>query len=163
MSKFGCVFWTGSGKGKKCSIRWESDGVSFMGRERNHPHWLSWKGESHTFWTDWRQLLRRNVLKWPRKRCCLEIHLFSKLKTFWLDKNLCARKKPSRQSTVISRALKKITLRKELGTWRNVGPSALNFDGIMSKNNTEKNIWSNFTQLCRLNLGHKDIWTPIKS
>ena len=28
---------------------------------------------------------------------------------------------------------------------------------------TEKNSWSNFTQLCRLNLGHKDIWTSIKS
>ena len=28
---------------------------------------------------------------------------------------------------------------------------------------TEKNSWSNFTQLCRSNLGHKDIWTSIKS
>ena len=28
---------------------------------------------------------------------------------------------------------------------------------------TEKNSWGNFTQLSRLNLGHKDIWAFIKS
>ena len=28
---------------------------------------------------------------------------------------------------------------------------------------TEKNSWSNFTQPCRLDVGHKDIWTSIKS
>ena len=35
--------------------------------------------------------------------------------------------------------------------------------GKLLIHHTEKNSWSNFTQLCRLNLGHKDIWTSIKS
>ena len=34
---------------------------------------------------------------------------------------------------------------------------------LFVQSDTEKNSWSNFTQLCRLNLGHKDIWTSIKS
>ena len=29
--------------------------------------------------------------------------------------------------------------------------------GLQNRNYTEKNSWSNFTRLCRLNLGHKDI------
>ena len=39
----------------------------------------------------------------------------------------------------ISKALKKTISGKESGTWRNVGPSALNFEEIMSRNEVRCN------------------------
>ena len=42
-------------------------------------------------------------------------------------------KKPSRRSTIISRALKKTTSGKESRIWENVEPNALNFEEIVSK------------------------------
>ena len=53
---------------------------------------------------------------------------------FELDNNLCAMQRPSRRSTTILKGLKKTTLGKESRTWRNVKPSALNFEEIISKN-----------------------------
>ena len=42
--------------------------------------------------------------------------------------------KPSRRPTTIFGTLKEIILGKASGTWRCIGPSALNFEKIMSKN-----------------------------
>ena len=59
-------------------------------------------------------------------------HLFRKLNTFLAGQKFVTMKKPSRRSTTIPRVLKKTTSRKESGTWKNVGPNALNLEEIMS-------------------------------